>query len=346
MVLKNRLKNKIVLASILVFAFVGLSCIVVFAAGRLAFHHGHHISQGIECVDCHTTIAKDKGVKRVLPKKHSCDECHTKTDTFDCKTCEENPWRKKERCEEHRDFNFLHSDHSKTLGTCTACHGDLDKKPHKPGDHKTCGKCHEKDIKGLLCAKCHRDFAKAGLNEMSRFKHENDFLKEHASYAGRSMRTCTQCHTQMFCTDCHSKKWTGQKPSIRYPEAVKRNFIHRGDWITFHRVEARTGDLTCLKCHARKDCNSCHNRANVAASSGKNIYKHPAGWLNKVGSHFHGDEARKNIISCASCHEKKGPGYCVDCHKASRGLNPHPKGFGKVRNLDKKNRMCASCHDK
>lgn len=344
--MRNRFESKITFVSILMFGFIALSCVAVWAAGRLAFHHGHHISQDIKCVDCHVGISEDKGIKRVLPKKESCNECHDKSDQYDCKTCESNPWRKKDRREEHRDSNFLHSMHKETLGKCVDCHTELDKRPQKPGNHKTCGKCHEQDIKNLLCAKCHRQMAKAGLNEMSRFKHENDFLKEHAAYANRSMRTCTQCHTEMFCTDCHSKKWTGQKMSIRYPESVKRNFIHRGDWITFHRAEAKTGDLTCLKCHARKDCSSCHERSNISGSSGKNFYKHPAGWLSKSNSNFHGDEARRNIISCASCHQKKGPGYCVDCHKASLGLNPHPKGFGKTKVMRKSNRMCASCHSK
>ncbi len=310
---------------------------------KIHFNHDLHTEMDKDCSKCHAGVLTDKGIYRLLPDKPSCAECHDVKDKDQCGTCHSAPGDAKAPKKKARKTNFLHSSPKEHQGECSLCHKNLDTKPHKPGDHESCGQCHKEDIKNLLCAKCHRDMNFAGLNQMNRFKHENNFLKEHGSYAGKSVLTCTQCHTESYCTDCHGKK-AGLKPSIKYPESVKRNFIHRGDYITLHRIEAKADNSSCLRCHAQKDCSACHKRSNVSPASKKGFYKHPPGWMSKASPNYHGEEARKNILSCASCHDGGGPGDCTTCHRASSGLNPHPKGFGKTRGMDTSNRMCAKCH--
>jgi hypothetical protein len=207
--------------------------------------------------------------------------------------------------------------------------------------------CHEEDISNMLCAKCHRDFSNAGLKKVSGFSHKNKFLTEHSGFANKHSRTCTQCHRESFCTDCHGKK-SGIKPSIKYPESVKRNFIHRGDWETRHQLEVKADSSSCLKCHAQKECSSCHLAKGASGSANDPTARHGSGWMSKQSRNFHGDKARRNITECASCHSAKGPGYCVDCHKGSLGINPHPPGWeSKVNGLSKNSdRMCKTCHDK
>jgi hypothetical protein len=318
----------------------------VFAASdKIKFDHKAHLEEIDDCATCHKAALEDKGLYKVLPEMSVCAECHDVKDKESCDLCHTNEksqsgWAKKQRA-----TNFLHSGHKDEIADCTVCHGDkakLDDKPHKAGNHESCGICHQaEDIDGLKCAKCHRDFWFAGQNKMSKYSHKDNFLKEHGEYATRSAKTCTQCHRESYCSDCHSKK-SGLKPSIKYPESVGRNLIHRGDWMTLHRIEAKTDESSCLKCHARKDCSSCHTRSGVSGRSEDPLKRHPSGWVKD-----HGDEARKNILSCASCHEGQGPGYCVDCHKASSGNNPHPKGWeDKARGVHTDDRVCSKCHGK
>jgi hypothetical protein len=316
------------------------------AADRILFSHRVHAAQGMTCDQCHAAIRADNSIYRQLPMKKDCAECHDVKSN--CAYCHTNPkapkgWKKTER-----QVNFLHSQHKEALANCATCHGaDLDKKPHQAGDHKSCGTCHDADLKGLLCAKCHRDLTQIGLNRLNRFSHAENYLREHGGAARQNERICAQCHREAFCSDCHSKK-AGLKPSLKYPEAVKRSFIHRGDYLTLHRLDAKTDSGSCLKCHTRAECTACHDRSKVSGGSeALHFLGHPAGWMSKGGPNFHGDEARRDIVACATCHHAAGPGYCVNCHSVSAGISPHPKGWeSRVRGLDTNNRMCAKCHNK
>ena len=318
----------------------------VFAASdAIKFEHKNHLESIDDCATCHKGALSDTGLYKVLPDKAVCAECHEVKAEDSCTSCHTDPKAASGWSKTKRITNFLHSTHKDELGDCSLCHGDkakLDEDPHKVGDHKTCGTCHqEQDIDGLKCAKCHQDFRFAGLSKLSGFTHKNKFLEEHSAFAKTSANTCTQCHRESFCNDCHSKK-SGLKPSIKYPEAVGRNLVHRGDWLTLHRIEAKTDESSCLKCHARKECSDCHQRTGVSGTADNPLKRHPAGWVKD-----HGDQARKNILSCASCHEAQGPGYCVNCHSASSGNNPHPKGWhDKARGVHTDDRVCAKCHGK
>ena len=310
----------------------------------IAFDHSAHSQAEASCVACHAAVLNDRGLKQVLPTKEpSCSRCHDVKSKEGCATCHSAPESARPFERRTRKTNFLHSQHEKATKDCASCHKEPDHKPHKAGDHKSCGACHAKDLDNLLCAKCHRDFSFAGLTALTRFTHKANFLTEHGAYATRSVRTCAQCHTETFCTECHGKK-AGLRPSIKYPEAVKRNFVHRGDYLTLHRIEAKTNGGRCLKCHAAKQCESCHTRSGVSARASRPANRHPSTWMNKGGSDFHGDAARKDIVACASCHRGRGPGYCIDCHKAGQGLSPHGQGF--PQGLDKGQGACAKCHDK
>ena len=334
-----------------------LSLLVIIAAlcfafsafaqnGKAVFKHAEH-KEDLTCASCHEGIVSDKGIFKMYPPQTLCGKCHEGIGEQGYVIVPPKPGGPAEYGKAKRTVNFLHSDHKDVMDDCELCHQDIDKKPHAAGSHKICGQCHEADIKNMLCAKCHREMAFAGLNKLTSYTHAANFLKEHSDYATRSVRTCTQCHTEAYCNDCHSRKSGRLKPSVKYPEAVRANFIHRGDYLTKHRIEARTDQTGCIKCHARKDCQACHDRYKVSARSDTLHYGHPKGWLSKGSKDFHGDEARRNIISCASCHENNGPGNCISCHKASLGVNPHPPGWSdRVRTQSKSDRMCANCHSK
>lgn len=297
--------------------------------------HAKHLNPnvGLECNVCHEAIEKDGGVMRVVPSLETCKPCHD-----DTKTLNYEPAKSSKRA-----IGFSHVAHKEFDKKCQDCHGafGVGAGVGKP-DHSRCVECHQEDFDQMLCAKCHMDFGGIGLTKLSSFKHANDFMGRHPEYARKNTKACTQCHTESYCLDCHNKQ-EDLKPSLKYPEKVRAGLIHRGDWETTHRIEAKLNQASCLKCHGTKYCTDCHTNRGIAARAETKIYQHPAGWMTKGAKDFHGEKARTETLACASCHDRGGPGDCRTCHRSSLGLNPHPKGWD-PKGVKQTDRMCAECH--
>lgn len=104
-----------------------------------------------------------------------------------------------------------------------------------------------------LCSECHTDW-RASLN------HTPDFGSRHRFYAYQQQRTCSLCHAQSFCSDCHAHR-EELKPSDKYKEYVNRDLPHRGDYLTQHQIDGRISPASCVKCHGRQNnerCRVCH----------------------------------------------------------------------------------------
>ncbi|MBZ0271879.1 cytochrome c3 family protein [bacterium] len=296
--------------------------------------HGIHLVPdfGMECANCHTGIAADSGVMTKPVSTAVCAECHDDAKSVGFV----------ERKSERRDILFSHAAHMEVDLECSACHAGETPTAIKMPNHASCKDCHAEDLDKMLCRKCHIGMEPMGLKKLASFEHANDFLSRHPEYARKSAVSCAQCHTESYCLDCHSKK-EDLKPSLKYPEKVRAGLIHRGDWQTTHRFEAKVDASDCMKCHGISECNSCHAQSGVGARGDKTHYKHPAGWMSEGSPNFHGKKARTEIVNCASCHDRGGPGDCRTCHRESLGLNPHPKNWDPGR-MDRSDRMCAECH--
>ncbi len=104
-----------------------------------------------------------------------------------------------------------------------------------------------------LCSECHTDW-RSSLN------HTPDFSTRHRFYAYQQQRTCSLCHSQSFCSDCHAHR-EELKPSDKYKEYVNRDLPHRGDYLTQHQIDGRINPASCIKCHGRQNnerCRVCH----------------------------------------------------------------------------------------
>lgn len=294
--------------------------------------HAKHLEEGLDCTDCHGDKPKDRGVMSAYPDAKVCLECHDNVKELGFRP------RKSER----RNILFSHGDHLDLDLACRDCHKGKTAVGTALSTHASCKECHQEDLDATLCAKCHIPLKAIGLKALASYTHANDYLGRHPEYARKSAKSCAQCHVESYCLDCHNKH-EGLKPSLKYPEKVRANLIHRGDWETAHRFEAKLDASSCLKCHTPKTCNQCHLRRGVGARGNQTHFKHPAGWMSKGSGKFHGDEARARIVTCASCHDRGGAGDCRTCHAASLGVNPHPKGWNDKR-LKKSHPMCAECH--
>jgi hypothetical protein len=110
------------------------------------------------------------------------------------------------------------------------------------------------------CNECHEDQTKGSLRPQTAFNHTTLFVKNHRFYAGNSQQLCSVCHAASFCTDCHSRE-IEMKPSIKLGNRPDRELIHRGDYLTRHKIEGKLDPTGCYRCHGRtnnEQCRNCH----------------------------------------------------------------------------------------
>ena len=320
-----------------------------------AFPHSTHVDADVPCSACHDVAGAtklDPNVRHIrVPANPSkvkpCSDCH---DT-DPKPVPPRPPR------EYR-FTFSHASHLKYVNDCKACHvkltepGDLSSPPPPMA---SCTRCHnhQKAFAEARCMPCHKDLK--GFKPETAFKHEGNWLGMHGQLAKTSAETCAQCHDQTYCVVCHSPATAPTRIEIIYPEEVGRAFIHRGDYVGRHTVDAQANPASCRKCHGSGYCNSCHAVNGFSPSTTGAVVRplsHGAGWVGPRGSpNQHSVEARRDISSCAACHDQSGPTQtCVGCHataaKSGAGINPHPQAFLNKHTVADQahNSMCKVCH--
>jgi hypothetical protein len=210
----------------------------------------------------------------------------------------------------------------------------------------TCLTCHEHqaDYDGGRCEVCHEDLSRYPLRPIADFRHQGDFLRSHGASARARPEACADCHQQDFCSECHAR--TAAMPiDDLYPERTDRSFIHRGDFIARHPIEARFNAATCSRCHATRFCATCHREQSLTTKADDPRNPHPAGWVFPGGGH--GVEARRDITRCAACHADGPASICIDCHRVGGiGGNPHPPGWTSQHDEAEANRngMCLHCH--
>jgi len=315
------------------------------------FPHSPHVDGDVDCKACHGAIVKatelENRVRHVaLPKKNSddCSGCHDEIPklTIPART---------------REFGvrFNHAAHlAKPDVSCKTCHPAPPEakqaEPSKPS-MSACTSCHKHatDFAEARCTPCHQDL-KQYEKPVASFKHAGEWLKLHGAMARPTAETCAQCHEQTFCADCHSPTTVPGKPSFVYPEEVQRDFIHRGDYVSRHMLDVQANPASCRRCHGSSFCVTCHEQQNLVQPPSSSVAPrnlHPPGWgTDKSSGNFHGDAARKNIVSCAGCHDQGAASICVQCHQVGgfAGVSPHPKSWKKTDADISKNSMCAACH--
>jgi len=315
------------------------------------FPHRPHLDGEVPCLKCHVGI--DKGTKLdisarhvALPKNPSknadCNGCHSDDPKITVPT-RTVPFR----------FTFDHSKHLPLVkNDCQACHKKLVDKndaqaPVPPMAACTACHKHQADYAEARCTPCHRDLK--GYKPETNYAHGGDWLRLHGQFAKPTAESCAQCHDQTYCAPCHSAQTAAARPSVIFPEEVQRSFIHRGDYVSRHVIEAQSSPASCTRCHGSPFCDSCHIQNGVSASLGASARNpHPSSFFQT-----HGQAARRDISSCAGCHDQGAKSLCVTCHAtaipgtaAGSPNGPHPASFISAhKGEDKtKNKMCLACH--
>ncbi len=320
------------------------------------FPHGTHVDADVPCLTCHPMKQATKleaNVRHVklpsnISKTAPCADCH---DT-------EPKYKPPVRTAPFR-LRFDHAAHlPRVKDDCKKCHVPPEKedKVVKGPPMAACTGCHnhQQDFATARCMPCHVDLK--GYKPETAFKHEGEWLRQHAALARPSGEACAACHDQTFCAECHSPTTTPGRPSIVFPERVERAYIHRGDYVSRHMIEAQAAPASCRRCHGSAFCEDCHTEQGMTQFSTSPFLRRPAsheqtGWANLTGTTpLHAGAARRDIASCAGCHDQGGQAVCVGCHMVgspTAGTKaPHPKKFLSAHDREdiKSNAMCRVCH--
>lgn len=336
----------------LLFALMAAAVSGACAQIPLTFSHEAHLSNPscggpgepdcLKCVTCHAPMGDGRASR--LPEVKLCSSCHQNEGKKMSRLLEERPLRP------YGQILFDHDAHlqmKEISGQCVPCHMGVVTEGTPPlPPMSQCFTCHEhqEQWERSNCTPCHK---RADLEETlpeTFLEHNPAFLRRHGNLAQTQESLCKSCHTQADCQSCHDLSSALTMEQQR-PDAIENNMVHRGDFFVRHALEARSQPARCVSCHSPQDCDSCHIEQGVSGNIVGGRNPHPPGWAsgNPESRDFHGRAARRDLISCAGCHDAGPQTNCIRCHQVGGpGGNPHPRGWTSER--QPADEMCRYCH--
>ena len=329
--------------------------------------HAHEATEhqvDAECTSCHIPLAEtgfdlariealptpaDHQVASFLSDEHGqlvredagrCATCHTQER---CVTCHVDADREEITMfpaappqmalparSAHYNVPTSHSDRDwlSTHGTgasrdaCATCHTSDD-----------CVSCHVPPVaEAILALPARADVAAPGAQVVARSpeSHERMFFPEaHTTLAAADDASCSTCHQESFCVNCH--------------DAPMQGGYHPPAFVSRHTASAFGRDAECSTCHSTQVfCRECHVEVGIVPAGGGRLGPgyHDDGplWLLR-----HGQGARQNLESCATCHRQVD---CTQCHGVLGAfkVSPHTAAFDAPRAWARSPRTCLACH--
>ncbi len=337
---------------------------------RIRFAHGPHLAEGMTCLSCHAgAVPEDGGEpddppqgddpprdvaheasrdRPLLPSEDSCRSCHDDPVRDRCGRCHTAPARPGAYAPREDDIRFDHEAHEDAdIGRCVRCHGRESAsvrtfEPARPSMDTCTSGCHQDDMRALRCVRCHEDLHRYRIDDIALIEHPPGFVRQHGTSATVDSALCTQCHEPSFCEDCHLSA-PGAPLEAWMPDRAYLDFVHRGDFLARHAIESNLERGTCARCHGVGFCDGCHIARGIGGSVAPGS-PHPPGWLDPTSSFGHAQAARRDLLSCVSCHEADAERTCVPCHRVGGvASSPHPPGFG--LGVDPlQTGVCRTCH--
>ena len=117
--------------------------------------------------------------------------------------------------------------------------------------------------------------------------------------------------------------------------------FHPQNFASRHSSASFGATAECSNCHdAAVFCRACHVEAGLTATGrlGSGYHDAEPVWLLR-----HGQAARQELESCASCHRQK---ECLQCHSQTGAfrVSPHRPGFDARRAWESNPVVCTACH--
>lgn len=341
----------------------------------IKFSHQIHAEAEVGCADCHSGVSEAISLdSRLLPEKDICAGCHDVDDDENCETCHYEDINEP-LVQKKSSLFFNHKFHveEKELD-CESCHKGLttvayssEAKEANPA-MDNCFSCHN-DISQAsnTCEVCHKSTA-----DLIPGNHKTaDFKRNHKFANGND--NCQMCHSEDFCQSCHVSTTSIDALNTKddfytpfSPHKLKADvkqqqitLVHDLSYRFTHGIDAKGKSSECQTCHNTETfCSECHNSAGGDFAIGGFVPKsHTVTNFTTIGVGTGGGEhailAKRDIESCASCHDVQGgDANCIICHVDNdgiRGTNPktHDTGFmkdseGNFHNDD--GAVCYTCH--
>lgn len=252
----------------------------------LAFSHKTHANEA-SCTDCHADGAR--------ARHQACQGCHEIDEAKPsdaCRTCHPGGQYRvgAPKPASYADVVFDHAPHADQ--PCERCHAGA-ARSSKAGDSNlpkmdTCTACHDGDTAPSACSTCHEKIRK----EVRPESHSAAWPRAHGDVAQLDKLSCTYCHDRTGCEDCHTtRRPAGHTPGWKNSgHGIAADFdrracdtCHRADECSrCHQmrppshfgarfriplaagegharlVSQRGGARSCVACHERSFCLSCH----------------------------------------------------------------------------------------
>lgn len=314
------------------------------AVPQIKFSHKLHLEGvGAECAMCHAAAQTSENANdTMLPTHEECGTCHSAEVESDCQFCHLDAENIEAAPAPQREIRFSHKNHVEgQQQECAACHAGIETS-EKPSlaflpVMATCSTCHNNVQAKAACEACH-----SKVETLLPLSHQGvAWAKEHKRLVrvDAPSNDCAVCHSENFCQICHAEATTQftrgglvrsvpenrPAPSGRLPLVKER--VHDLNFIFTHAIDLRSKQADCYSCHNEKTfCSDCHTRNQDAGFARPFPSSHRAADFVRLGTGSGGGQhavlARRDMESCASCHDVEGHDpVCVTCH-----TNLAPKG--------------------
>lgn len=304
----------------------------------LKFSHKFHAAQGVDdCATCHPAAETSKFSSDNLSSTHQeCSSCHEEQVDNTCGYCHADPENIQAIPTLAREVRFSHEQHTAMEDVeCATCHkgvidADVITAANMP-DMATCNTCHNDRKASNTCESCHTDFVTLipADHKMS------DFRRNHRDVVrlGALNTTCQTCHTETFCQQCHQptelksfqrrdlvSEPDGKRSTKDSPNQMTLQNVHELNYRFTHGIDAKSRRMECQSCHeVQTFCAECHSAGGNINQARFKPASHGLPGFTTLGAGsgggLHAEEARRDIESCATCHDVEGRDpTCFTCH--------------------------------
>jgi len=292
---------------------------------ELIFSHKDHISDELDCVNCHKDFASidySAEAEQKTPPMELCVTCHSPEETAPgfCESCHISTVNLVPQ--NHMTANFIkgHKFLAESFdANCMMCH-----------NNSTCDECHISTTT-ITENNTADDFYQPYMpsqgidgtkQQVIQRVHELDYRYIHGIDANSNISDCQTCHQiESFCASCHaSEPGDFSLGGIAPLSHIGPNFktIGVGSGGGEHAILARRDLESCTACHdvqgADPSCITCHLDSD--GIQGTNPKTHVSNFMRNEQGDWH--ESAGSI--CYNCHTSASPssrktdGFCNYCH--------------------------------
>lgn len=303
----------------------------------IKFSHKKHIAEvGAECSSCHAAAQTSENANDLMfPNHEQCSECHSTEIESNCLYCHTQEDKYEAFAAPQREVRFSHKQHVEANKLeCATCHAGIETS-EKPSVANlpvmaSCNTCHN-DVKVTnACESCHTQSA-----TLLPISHQQaNWAKEHKRLVrieGVS-NDCAVCHSENFCQACHAEATTQftrgarnrsvaeNRPAVTGKPVWVKARVHELNFVFTHALDLRAKQSDCFSCHNQQTfCTDCHARNQDAGFAAPLPLSHRAADFIRLGKGSGGGQhallARRDMESCASCHDVEGRDpVCATCH--------------------------------